>query len=423
MRIYILVLLSLSSLGLHAQKPDAKAILKRNLPDDWVVLAEQYGDLNKDSLNDAAIVIEEMNGSDDLGKKRRLFVYFNMKNGDWIMISSSDKIIGKSEEGGLLGDPFDGITISKGILSVSSFAGSADKSNKTCRFRYQNNDFFMIGLTDTETSANGTEDYYDFNLSTGKLYRRHKDYENSRNNKEEMLRHAANPWPTLSAPFDHDILPGVKTYYDVESHESSKPAEKETFQRTGTSARFVGISSDGKYAAWSEAWFSPRVGRKRTATLTVIDTERNSPAAPAVVDSSNFSTDDDGHKLVQQKARPMLEGFGIRNTGFTDIPTYLGECALLGSEVVWRLVINIVPTRCCDPQFELLLQSSTRQIPLLQAGQIRLAPEEDYITNYDISKVVVSGKKLIMFLQYQAQPNGDDHFLETRTVVRSALLP
>ncbi len=65
---FILLVLIFSSIILKAQK--ASELFKAQIPADWEVLDEQYGDLNKDSIADAAVVTQEKGeGTAEFGRR------------------------------------------------------------------------------------------------------------------------------------------------------------------------------------------------------------------------------------------------------------------------------------------------------------------------------------------------------------------
>ncbi len=110
----------------------------------------------------------------------------------------------RSEEGDMMGDPFEGIAIESGILKIHHFGGSSWKWRETHKYRFQNGDFFLIG----RTSVYGKPCEYftksDFNLSTGRVSYE-KQYEEcdgdgeqvSSNVEKEAFTHKLAKLPTL----------------------------------------------------------------------------------------------------------------------------------------------------------------------------------------------------------------------------------
>ncbi len=144
------------------------------IPKDWKVICKAEGDLNKDKLIDIAVVIEytvKHNSNNDeewFGQPRILFIVFKQKNGSYKLSIQSSKIVMRSDEGGVFGDPFDGIKFSRGSIVVSSYGGSAWRWGFTSRYRFQNNGWYLIGETElSENIHTGESETIDTNCITG----------------------------------------------------------------------------------------------------------------------------------------------------------------------------------------------------------------------------------------------------------------
>ncbi|MNN83368.1 hypothetical protein D3C81_2004010 [compost metagenome] len=76
-----------------------------------------------------------------------------------------------SDSGGVWGDPFDSLQIERGTIVVSDYGGSNWRWYDKYRFRFQDNDWYLIGATmgeyytGTQTPDTGNEE--DYNLLTG----------------------------------------------------------------------------------------------------------------------------------------------------------------------------------------------------------------------------------------------------------------
>ena len=80
---------------------------------------------------------------------------------------TSRTAIGRSEDGGMMGDPFSGVEITKNILIINHSGGSSWKWNDTNKFRFQKGDFYLIGTTNMYGKICESWQEFDFNLSTG----------------------------------------------------------------------------------------------------------------------------------------------------------------------------------------------------------------------------------------------------------------
>jgi hypothetical protein len=84
--------------------------------------------------------------ADSNAAPRLLIVLFGADSG-YIQVARSDKVIFCKDCGGVFGDPFSGIEISKNVLQIHHYGGSAWRWAYVYKFRYQNKEFFLIGKT------------------------------------------------------------------------------------------------------------------------------------------------------------------------------------------------------------------------------------------------------------------------------------
>ena len=151
------------------------------IPVGWTVLDSAYGDLNKDGLNDAAIILQLndsillVNNTEDtvLTQPRILLLIFkNAANNKFSLIEQSNSFILKHDNS-IMDDPYQGIAIDKGILKIDFHLfynmGSWYSTSSTYKFRYDRKQFILIG-TDLSTIHRATLDYedYSFNFLTKK---------------------------------------------------------------------------------------------------------------------------------------------------------------------------------------------------------------------------------------------------------------
>lgn len=146
------------------------------VPKGWHILEHRQpvkaeGDLNKDGIQDLAIVIERTQ-EENYNASRSLLIAFGNKDHTYSISIIAEKVILGALEGGGWGDPFDGISIDRGSVIVSDFGGSGQRWYHKYRFRYQDNDWYLIGATmgSNHSIKEGTEmvfDEEDYNLLTG----------------------------------------------------------------------------------------------------------------------------------------------------------------------------------------------------------------------------------------------------------------
>jgi hypothetical protein len=174
------------SATLEAERGDNVDVL---VPEGWHIVhsfedkpQQVDGDLNQDGISDIALVIEEdrvvdAEDAEDSAPSRSLIVAFGKENLTYILSIKADKAILKADEGGIWGDPFVGISIDRGSLLIDFYGGSSWRWYGTYRFRYQDNDWFMIGATQGFSYTLSLEESLeeDFNLLTGEYIQKKSD--------------------------------------------------------------------------------------------------------------------------------------------------------------------------------------------------------------------------------------------------------
>jgi hypothetical protein len=144
-------------------------------PEGWRFEKERLReeDLNGDRLADVAFVIShggsESAGAEDVVVKHVLVLALRESDGKLHRSVVSDSAVLDGDEGGVFGDPFDDLSIDKGIVVISHYGGSRDRWGFTHRYRFQNGRWALIGLRRGHTDTLDLEHYddQDINLSTG----------------------------------------------------------------------------------------------------------------------------------------------------------------------------------------------------------------------------------------------------------------
>jgi hypothetical protein len=132
-------------------------------PEEPVLLS---ADFNGDGAADFLEIRMTGREDRDLGKERDLVVYSGAGNTrkNWYVAKS---VLLSTESGGMMGDPLEGVDIVGNTILIKHFGGSRQKWTYTHRFRWQNGDFQLIGVTvNTGAPCDYFEDF-DYNLSTG----------------------------------------------------------------------------------------------------------------------------------------------------------------------------------------------------------------------------------------------------------------
>lgn len=144
------------------------------IPKGYQFIYQKEGNLNDDKVKDVAVIIESkteianLKETDHAQKPRILFILLGKPSGGYDLSVQSNESIMLSDDGGVFGDPLQELYIMGKTVCVDYYGGSNFKWTYTYKWRYQNNDWFLIGAThstmDPFENKLGTND---FNLSTG----------------------------------------------------------------------------------------------------------------------------------------------------------------------------------------------------------------------------------------------------------------
>ncbi len=157
------------------------------IPKGYRILEDAEGDLNGDGIPDEAMVItlessegEEQYNLDSLESYERFLVILFRDGDHYVLKDTNSRCIWCKNCGGVFGDPFSGLTIKRQVLTISHYGGSNWRWAFDRKFRYQNNDFYLIGATDhsfwcvdfcDKYKDFGATNYTDVNFLTGQRYR------------------------------------------------------------------------------------------------------------------------------------------------------------------------------------------------------------------------------------------------------------
>jgi len=155
--------IALFSAKVHAQEaplkisqvPASVAKLTAFVPTGWKIEKQVNGDLNRDKVADAALVLVRSGKTKDANgyataRSRALVVA--LKNGrSWKRVGVNNSLLMGTRDGGafwgMMETPVE-VSIEKGILNVQQESGSRETSDSTHRFRYdaRKRAFFLIGF-------------------------------------------------------------------------------------------------------------------------------------------------------------------------------------------------------------------------------------------------------------------------------------
>jgi len=150
-------------------------------PKGFEIIGDKMGDLDNDGISERVIVYNT-NDTTENGIVRELQILKKVDD-KWIIWKKSSNAILKSEEGGMMGDPLEGIEVEKGLLIIRFSGGSSWKWSCSDKYRFQHGELELIGYSEIYGKACEFFINIDFNLSTGKIVYK-KEFEDCEKGQE-----------------------------------------------------------------------------------------------------------------------------------------------------------------------------------------------------------------------------------------------
>ncbi len=162
------------------------ATVESFIPKGWTTLGKAKGDLNGDKLDDVAIVLKaelpEFKQDNSTGFGARLFdtnprmlliLFKEPKKKEYRLAEQNNNLIVVPDTPTML-EPFDFLSIKNGALEVNFmllYSAGTWSASKTCyKFRYQGNQFVLIGADKHELQRNsGDKTDFSINFLTGRM--------------------------------------------------------------------------------------------------------------------------------------------------------------------------------------------------------------------------------------------------------------
>ncbi|HSZ71243.1 MAG TPA: hypothetical protein VK750_01120 [Cytophagaceae bacterium] len=139
------------------------------LPQNYEIIDQTEGDLDRDGIAELAIILNTTDSSEN-GLVREIRIFKSSgETHKWILWKKSTDVLMASDEGGMMGDPYQETTIKNNVLTIHHSGSSSWKWDNTDRYRFQNNEFELIGYTTEYGKPCEYFTSFDFNLSTGKI--------------------------------------------------------------------------------------------------------------------------------------------------------------------------------------------------------------------------------------------------------------
>ncbi len=145
------------------------------ITDTCSILDYAAGKLGSDSYDDLTVIIEDSGNTDaETGSaSRRLLVLTKRGQDKYGIVNYNPGFILGAEEGGVFGDPYNGISIKNNTLSIVHYGGSNYRWGYVHEFAYEDGMLKLVRFTEDDEftgTGNGTKAVYDFRDSNLKQY-------------------------------------------------------------------------------------------------------------------------------------------------------------------------------------------------------------------------------------------------------------
>ncbi|QNH63331.1 hypothetical protein [Hymenobacter sediminicola] len=121
--------------------PDSAALVRQFVPAGYRLLDMKTGDLNRDAYPDKLLVLDSLTADNQGSETRRpLLLLTANAQGQYILAARNDNTVMCSECGGMMGDPYQGLTIKNGYFSVEHYGGSGWRWTHIITFKYNPTD-------------------------------------------------------------------------------------------------------------------------------------------------------------------------------------------------------------------------------------------------------------------------------------------
>ena len=128
----------------NVKKPSDNQISKF-IPNDYAVLDSVSGDLNLDNYSDLILILKKLDEEKTSNvienpAKRPLLILIGKDNGGYELVAKSNTTVYCFDCGGMMGDPYQGVTIKNGYFSVEHYGGSAWRWSRIITYKYSKAD-------------------------------------------------------------------------------------------------------------------------------------------------------------------------------------------------------------------------------------------------------------------------------------------
>lgn len=165
-------------------------------PANYYILDKISGTL-KNGKEVLVLVLGLKSEKEDHNDTNRTLTILEKKATAYEQMASNQELVMCKSCGGIFGDPYGGIELQGNVLKISNYGGSAWRWSENYTFRYQNDDWKLIGATyfsyynakecNGEAGLAGRQ-LEDINFSTGKMQIVHTEGDNCNPNEDYMKK-------------------------------------------------------------------------------------------------------------------------------------------------------------------------------------------------------------------------------------------
>ncbi len=141
------------------------------LPKDYIIISYDTGDINSDGYIDHGIAIERLPGL--FHEERMIFVFLSNGEDEFTVLRDVNYLALGAYEGGILGDPFSGLSMKDDILTIENYGGSSDRWGHKYLFKVIEDKLQLIEsryLVHNTNTGSGIETINDYLTGTSNRY-------------------------------------------------------------------------------------------------------------------------------------------------------------------------------------------------------------------------------------------------------------
>ncbi len=134
----VVIALTLLPISSAASLSDAQVIAKAT-PAGFKLRDTKIGDVNLDGRPDKLVVLERSSQASEM-EKRPLLIFTRGTDKMLRLVARNDNAVLCRGCGGVMGDPYQGITIKNGFFSIEHYGGSRERWSEVITFRFEGKD-------------------------------------------------------------------------------------------------------------------------------------------------------------------------------------------------------------------------------------------------------------------------------------------